>query len=150
MGRNCLRAVIDHPAMELAGVYVYGADKAGKDAGEIARRERTGIIATNDVARIFALEADVVDPRGAARRTGGGLRVGRDDVARAGLNPGFAGEQLAVVATGVCTQVDQIEVIESVDCRPVRSPDYVFKILGFGAEPGAVDPNDPAWDLRRR
>jgi len=25
MGKNCLRAVIDHPAMELVGVYVYGA-----------------------------------------------------------------------------------------------------------------------------
>ncbi len=32
MGKNCLRAVIDHPAMELVGVYVYGADKEGRDA----------------------------------------------------------------------------------------------------------------------
>jgi hypothetical protein len=183
MGRNCLRAVIDHPAMELVGVYVYGADKVGKDAGELARRERTGIIATRDVAAILALDADVVihaarlaPPYGshdadlvallaagknvisingysrpqhwggqrlaaleAACKSGGTTLLG------AGLNPGFAGEQLAVVATGVCTQVDHIEVVESVDCRPVRSPDYVFKILGFGAEPGAVDPNDPAW-----
>ena len=183
MGRNCLRAVIDHPAMELAGVYVYGADKAGKDAGEIARRERTGIIATNDVAGILALEADVVihaarlaPPYGshdadlikllAAGKNvisingysrpqhWGGQRLAALDAAcksggttllGAGLNPGFAGEQLAVVATGVCTQVDHIEVVESVDCRSVRSPDYVFKILGFGAEPDAVDPNDPAW-----
>ena len=36
MGRNCLRALIDHPAMELVGVYVYGADKEGRDAGTIA------------------------------------------------------------------------------------------------------------------
>ena len=42
MGNNCLRAVIDHPAMELVGVYVHGADKAGKDAGAVARREPTG------------------------------------------------------------------------------------------------------------
>jgi hypothetical protein len=27
----------------------------------------------------------------------------------------------------------------------VRSPAYVFDILGFGADPAAVDPNDPAW-----
>jgi hypothetical protein len=63
----------------------------------------------------------------------------------AGLNPGFAGEQLAVVASGVCSELDRIEVVESVDCRAVRNPDYVFKILGFGADPGAVNANDPDW-----
>jgi hypothetical protein len=26
MGKNCLRAAIDHPTMELVGVYVYGTD----------------------------------------------------------------------------------------------------------------------------
>jgi hypothetical protein len=183
MGKNCLRALIDHPAMELVGVYVYGADKEGKDAGTIARREPTGVLATRNVDEILALDADVVihaarlaPPYGshdadilrllaagknvisingysrpqywggervaaleAACRTGGTSLLG------AGLNPGYAGEQLVVVATGVCTDVDHIEVIESVDCRPVRSPDYVFRILGFGAEPSAVDPNDPAW-----
>ena len=60
MGKNCLRAVIDHPAMELVGVYVYGADKAGKDAGAIARRELTGVLATRNVDEILALDADVV------------------------------------------------------------------------------------------
>ncbi len=183
MGKNCLRAVIDHPAMELVGVYVYGADKEGRDAGTIARREPTGVLATRNVDEILALDADVVihaarlaPPYGshdadilrllaagknvisingyshpqhwggerlaaleAACRKGGSSLIG------AGLNPGYAGEQLAIVATGVCTEVDHIEVVESVDCRAVRSPDYVFKILGFGAEPGSVDPNDPAW-----
>jgi hypothetical protein len=63
----------------------------------------------------------------------------------AGLNPGFAGEQLAVVASGVCSELDRIEVVESVDCRAVRNPDYVFKILGFGNDLSAVNPNDPDW-----
>jgi hypothetical protein len=183
MGKNCLRGLIDHPAMELVGVYVYGADKAGKDAGEIARRPPTGIIATRDVAEILALDADVVvhaarlaPPYGShdadivrllasgknvisingysrpqhwggerLRALEAACREGQSSLLGAGLNPGYAGEQLAVVATGVCTQVDHIEVIESVDCRPVRSPAYVFDILGFGADPAAVDPNDPAW-----
>jgi 2,4-diaminopentanoate dehydrogenase len=60
MGRNCLRALIDHPAMELVGVYVYGADKEGRDAGTLARREPTGVIATRNVDEILALDADVV------------------------------------------------------------------------------------------
>ena len=183
MGKTCLRAVIDHPGLELAGLFVYGPDKAGRDAGDIARRPATGILATRDVEAILAIDADVVihcarlappygshdaeilrllasgknvisingysDPRHwggprlaaleAACREGGSTLMG------AGLNPGFAAEQLAVVATGVCSELDAIEVVESVDCRPIRSPDYVFGILGFGADPASVDPNDPAW-----
>ena len=34
MGKTCLRAVIDHPGLELAGLYVYSDSKAGRDAGE--------------------------------------------------------------------------------------------------------------------
>jgi hypothetical protein len=183
MGRNCLRAIIDHPAMELVGVYVYGADKAGRDAGEIARRAPTGVLATRDVEQILALDADVVihaarlaPPYGShdvdiLRLLASGKNVisingysrpqywgaerfpalqaacesGGTTLLAAGLNPGFAGEQLAVVATSVCTALDHIEVVESVDCRPVRSPEYVFDILGYGGDPGATDPNDPEW-----
>jgi hypothetical protein len=52
--------VIDHPGTELVGLYAYGANKVGKDAGDIARREPTGVIATNSVEEILALDADVV------------------------------------------------------------------------------------------
>jgi len=60
MGKTCLRAVIDHPDLELVGVYVYSAAKEGRDAGEIARREATGVIATRSMDEILALDADVV------------------------------------------------------------------------------------------
>jgi len=60
MGKTCLRAIIDHPDLELVGLYVYSQGKAGRDAGEIARRPPTGVIATSDVAAILALQADVV------------------------------------------------------------------------------------------
>jgi hypothetical protein len=60
MGRACLRAVIDDPRFELVGLFVYGAAKAGKDAGDIARRDPTGVIATRSVEDILALKADVV------------------------------------------------------------------------------------------
>jgi 2,4-diaminopentanoate dehydrogenase len=179
MGKNVLRAMIDHPAMELVGVYVYGADKAGKDAGEIARRPLTGVRATNDVREILALDADVVVHAGrivppygshdadivALLESGKNVisingyshpqhwrasRVealqaacerGRSSLLGAGLNPGFAGEQLAVVASGACTAIDHVEVVESVSCVPVRNPTYVFDALGFGADPAAIDPN---------
>lgn len=183
MGKSCLRAVIDHPAMELVGLFVYGEDKAGRDAGDIARRAPTGVIATRDVDEILALDADVVihcarlappygshdadilkllasgknvisingysDPRhwGGARLAAleAACAAGGSSLMAAGLNPGFAAEQLAAVATGVCSALDHVEVVESVDCRAVRHPDYVFRILGFGSDPAGVDPNDPAW-----
>lgn len=183
MGKSCLRAVIDHPAMELVGLYVYGEAKAGQDAGDIARRGPTGVIATRDIDEILALDADVVihcarlaPPYGShdaeiirllasgknvisingysrpshwsgERRDAleAACRAGGTSLMSAGLNPGFAGEQLAVVASGVCQALDHVEVVESVDCRAVRNPDYVFRILGFGSDPAAVDANDPAW-----
>ena len=60
VGRTTLRAVIAHPDLELVGVYVYSDRKAGRDAGDIARRDPTGVIATNRVDEILALDADVV------------------------------------------------------------------------------------------
>ncbi len=60
MGKTCLRAVIDHPDLELVGLYVYSDKKAGLDAGEIARRPLTGVKATKSIDEISALDADIV------------------------------------------------------------------------------------------
>jgi hypothetical protein len=60
MGKTCLRAVLDDDRFELVGLFVYGAAKAGKDAGEIARRPVTGVLATRSIDEILALDADVV------------------------------------------------------------------------------------------
>ncbi len=60
MGRTSLRRIIDHPDLELAGVYVYGARKAGVDAGQLARRPETGIFSTDDIGAILATDADIV------------------------------------------------------------------------------------------
>jgi hypothetical protein len=60
IGKTCLRAVLDSPDCELAGLYVYSDRKLGKDAGAIARRADTGVLATGDIEDILALDADVV------------------------------------------------------------------------------------------
>ncbi len=60
MGKTCLRAIIENPALELVGLYVYSDQKAGLDAGDIARQDKTGVIATKNIDEILALEADVV------------------------------------------------------------------------------------------
>lgn len=58
MGRVALRAVLDHPDMELAGLYVSSLDKVGRDAGELLGRRATGILATNEWTELLDLDAD--------------------------------------------------------------------------------------------
>jgi hypothetical protein len=60
IGKTCLRQVIDHPDLELVGLYVHSERKAGQDAGDIARRPKTGVIATRSEDEIVALKADCV------------------------------------------------------------------------------------------
>ncbi|BDB59443.1 hypothetical protein RDE2_12370 [Rhodococcus sp. RDE2] len=182
MGTAVLRGVIDHPALELVGVFVYGEEKEGLDAGVIARRPDTGVIATRSVEDILALDADVVihasrlgpygshddeiiallesgknvisingyshpgywpGPRAAALAAAG--EKGGATLVSAGLNPGFVGEQLAVVASGLTMDLDSIEIVENVDSTAIRNPGYLFGTLGFGSDSAKVDPNDVNW-----
>jgi hypothetical protein len=60
VGAWSLRQIIDHPDLELVGVWVSGESKNGKDAGELCGRPVTGVRATSSKEEIFALDADVV------------------------------------------------------------------------------------------
>ncbi len=60
IGLRSLRAVIEHPNLELVGVYVYSDAKASKDAGELCGVEPTGVTTTRDVEEILALKPDCV------------------------------------------------------------------------------------------
>ena len=60
IGLRSLRAVIEHPDLELVGLYVYSVAKAGRDAGELCGVAPTGVVATQDIDEIVALRADCV------------------------------------------------------------------------------------------
>ena len=60
IGARSLRAVIEHPQMDLAGLWVSSPDKLGKDAGELCGAAPTGVRATGSLADILALKADCV------------------------------------------------------------------------------------------
>jgi hypothetical protein len=60
IGTRSLRAVIEHPGLTLAGVYVRAPDKAGQDAGELCDLPPTGVVATGSVEEIIGLGADCV------------------------------------------------------------------------------------------
>ena len=68
VGTRSLRGVIEHPNMELVGLYVSSPEKAGLDAARLAERDvgfkgaiaDTGVLSTNNVDEIIALDADCV------------------------------------------------------------------------------------------
>ena len=60
VGRHALRAILDHPELELAGVYVTSPAKAGIDVGELLGREPVGVRTTADLDAVLALDADCV------------------------------------------------------------------------------------------
>ena len=57
-GRLALRGVLQHPDLELVGLYVHHPDKVGRDAGELIGLDHAGVTATNDVEALLALDAD--------------------------------------------------------------------------------------------
>ncbi len=60
VGSRALRRIIEHPGLSLVGLYVHSADKAGRDAGELAGTAPVGIAATNNIEEIIALRPDCV------------------------------------------------------------------------------------------
>jgi 2,4-diaminopentanoate dehydrogenase len=61
VGRHAIAGIDARPDLELVGVWVSNAEKAGKDAGELAGLGRElGVIATNDRAALLALKPDCI------------------------------------------------------------------------------------------
>lgn len=60
IGMRALRAVIEHPDLSLAGVRVYSAEKAGRDAGALCGLQPGGVVTTDDPAEMVAVDADCV------------------------------------------------------------------------------------------
>jgi 2,4-diaminopentanoate dehydrogenase len=60
VGIHAVPAIVAHPRLELAGLWVHSDAKAGRDAGELCGIEPTGVIATQDADALLASDADVV------------------------------------------------------------------------------------------
>ena len=60
VGRRAVQAIVVNPNYELVGLYAYGEDKVGRDAGDLAGIEPTGVFATNNIEDLLALKPDVV------------------------------------------------------------------------------------------
>lgn len=60
IGTRSLRAVIEHPHLELVGLFVHSENKVGRDAGELCGLDPIGISATNSIEDVLALKPDCV------------------------------------------------------------------------------------------
>ncbi|XVQ14854.1 NAD(P)H-dependent amine dehydrogenase family protein [Spirillospora sp. CA-255316] len=60
IGTRALRGVIEHPRLNLAGLYVHSAEKEGADAGTLCGLGETGIKATRSIEDVLDLGADCV------------------------------------------------------------------------------------------
>jgi 2,4-diaminopentanoate dehydrogenase len=61
VGVHALRSIIERPDLELVGVHARGHDKIGRDAADLCGLDgRTGVLATDDIDTLIALNADCV------------------------------------------------------------------------------------------
>jgi len=82
VGTHSLRGIVERSDMELVGLRVYNADKVGRDAGSFIGRGPTGVIATDDVERLFATPADCVVYNALAETMPGGEPVAVAEICR--------------------------------------------------------------------
>ena len=60
VGRRSVAAIVAHPDLELVGCYAWSPDKVGTDVGDLCGTGSTGVLATDDVDALLALEPDCV------------------------------------------------------------------------------------------
>jgi len=77
-------------------------------------------------------------PRPTARARGT-LRAGRArrwcTLYGVGMNPGFLLERLVLGLTGVCVELESVDVEEMLDASTMPDPDFVFNVMGMGSDP---------------
>ncbi len=165
VGVAAIRAVLEHPDLELAGCWVHSKAKAGLDVGEIIGGEPLGVIATDSVEEILALDADAVvyapllpDSNDVAALLRSGKNVvtpvgwfypsesesaplqaaalaGNATLHGAGIGPGAATELLPLLLSVMSTGITHVRAEEFSDLRTYGAPDVVRHVMGFGGTP---------------
>ncbi len=67
--------------------------------------------------------------------------VGRASAYATGSSPGFISETVPMALLSIQRRVDAVVIEEFADLSQRDSPDLLFDIMGFGAEPSSFDPN---------
>jgi 4-hydroxy-tetrahydrodipicolinate reductase len=147
VGHFALRAIIEHPDLELVGVWVHSEDKVGKDAGDLCERGLVGVKATNDFDVVLALDADCVcsaaggdgrEPWMAnahARILESGKNIVSSSIVGMVHPPSFADKSLLKILQDACQKGGTsywTSGIEPGFYIPQESRKLMFDVLGFG------------------
>ena len=165
VGKAAIQGISRHPDLELAGCWVHSADKAGRDAGEIAGIGILGVAADDSVDRVLALDADcviyapLVPDDALVERI---LRSGKNVVTPVGwvypdpakvaplaaactdagvtlhgtgIHPGGVTERIPLTLSALSNAVTYVRSEEFSDIRTYNAPYVVRHIMGFGCTP---------------
>ena len=168
VGVAAIKGVLEHPELELAGCWVHSDAKAGKDVGEIVGAGPLGVVATDSIDDILALEADaviyapllpnleevtallrsgknVVSPVGwfypsesEAAPLEAAARGGNVTLHGAGIGPGAATELFPLLLSVMSTGVTFVRAEEFSDLRTYGAPDVLRHVMGFGGTPDSA------------
>lgn len=165
VGRAAIQGIAAHPELELAGVWVHGDAKDGRDAGELAGMEPLGVAATTDVDALLATEAECVvyapimaDNTTVIRILESGKNVvtplnwfypRHRDVAAledacqrggvtlhgTGIHPGGITERFPLMVSALSQRITHVRAEEFSDIRTYGAPDVIRNIMLFGTTP---------------
>ena len=165
VGRAAIGGIVSHPELELVGVWVHSAEKAGKDAGEIPGGERLGVTATNDADALLALPADCVlyaplraqlpelirileSGKNVVTPLGWIYRGSRDwsklegvcqkagvTLHGTGIHPGGITERFPLMVSALSRCVTHVRAEEWSDIRTYGAPQVIGEIMLFGRTP---------------
>ena len=165
VGVASIRAILEHPDLELAGCWVHSKAKAGLDVGEIIGTGPLGVVATGSVEDILALDADAVvyapllpnvDEVAALLRSGKNVvspvgwfypgeaesaplraaaLAGNATLHGAGIGPGAATELFPLLLSVMSTGITEVRAEEFSDLRTYGAPDVLRHVMGFGGTP---------------
>jgi len=165
VGKAAVNAVLEHPELELAGCWVHSKSKAGRDVGDIIGIAPVGVIATDRIEDILALDADAVvyapllpnvDEVAALLRSGKNVvspvgwfypsaaeaaplrtaaLAGNATLHGAGIGPGAATELFPLLLSVMSTGITHVRAEEYSDLRTYGAPDVLRHVMGFGGTP---------------
>ena len=165
VGVAALRAVSEHPELELVGCWVHSKAKVGKDVGDIVGVGPLGVTATGDIEEILAMDADAVvyapllpnaDEVCALLRSGKNVvsplgwfypseseaapleaaaQEGNATLHGAGIGPGAATELFPLLLSVMSTGITHVRAEEFSDLRTYGAPDVLRHVMGFGGTP---------------
>jgi hypothetical protein len=165
VGRAAIEGIVGHPDLELVGCWVHSAAKAGRDVGELIGRGPLGVVASDDVDEVLAIDADCVvyapllaDPAVVARILRSGKSVttpvgwvypdrattaeleaacaeGGATLHGTGIHPGGITERFPLMVSALSASITRVRAEEFSDIRTYDAPDVIRHVMLFGAEP---------------